>query len=137
LDEKGRFALPKRYRDRLPAEPELMLTAGPDDCLLLYEMPAWEGVASQLQTMSSFNDRARDWKRKIIGHADPATLDKSDRLQIPSSLRMLVNIKKDLWLIGGGHYIEIWDLETYQDHNAKLRANPPKENPAGAEHFSL
>lgn len=137
LDEKGRLAIPKRYRDRLPLEPALTLTASPDNCLLLYETPAWEAVAAQLQEMSSFNDKARHWKRMVVGHADDVTLDKSDRLQISSGLRQLAQLDKQVWLVGEGHYIEIWDLVTYQAHNEQLRANPPKEDPAGAERFSL
>lgn len=137
LDEKGRLAIPKRYRERMPAEPALTLTAGPDDCLLLYETSAWEATAAQLQEMSAFNDKARQWRRMIIGHADDAMLDKSDRVQIPAALRTLAKLDKQVWLVGQGHYIEIWDLETYQAHNERLRTDPPKEDPPGAERFSM
>lgn len=137
LDEKGRLAIPKRYRDHLPLEPQLTLTASPDNCLLLYLTPAWEKVAAQLQDMPSFNDKARHWKRMIVGHADEVTIDKNDRLQISSSMRTLAKLDKLAWLVGQGLHIEIWDLATYQAHLEQLRTNPPKEDPVGAERFSL
>ncbi len=137
LDEKGRFALPKRYRDRLPAEPALTLTAGFEPCLLLYETSAWEEATARLMQMPSISEGARHWQRMVVGHAEDVTLDKSDRVQIPSSLRDICALTKSLWLIGYGHYIEIWDLAEYQKHVATQRANPPKDVPVGAETFRL
>ena len=45
LDAKGRLALPTRHRDALAASgAELVLTAHPDGCVLLYPMAAREPV---------------------------------------------------------------------------------------------
>ncbi len=137
LDDKGRLALPKRYRDQLSLDPELVLTAGPDGCLLLYPRDEWQAVASRLNQLSAFSDQARWWQRMIIGHAEDHKLDKSDRLLISQSLREQARITKDLKLMGQGNRIEIWDLEAWRALEKAQRTTTFTAPPPGAESFTL
>ena len=55
LDAKGRLALPTRHRDALSSgRGELVLTAHPEGCVLLYPMQAWEPKRAQVENFPSF-----------------------------------------------------------------------------------
>ena len=51
LDNKGRLAIPARYRDMLLAHcaGQLVLTADADGCLLLYPQPEWQPRPEPIQ----------------------------------------------------------------------------------------
>lgn len=114
LDDKGRLAIPKRYRDQLPADPELTLTAGPDGCLILYPTAEWQQVAERLHQLPADNEVTRWWQLMVIGHAEDHALDKSDRILVSQALRETVGIKKEVKMIGQGNRIEIWDMERWR-----------------------
>jgi MraZ protein len=137
LDEKGRLAIPKRYRDQLPADPELVLTAGPDGCLLLYPQEHWQAVSGRLQQLSAFNEQARWWQRMIIGHAEDHKLDKSDRILVSQALREQARITKDVKMMGQGNRIEIWDAEQWRATEAAQRSGALNSPPPGGENFTL
>ncbi|MSQ19920.1 MAG: transcriptional regulator MraZ [Betaproteobacteria bacterium] len=137
LDDKGRLAIPKRYRDQLLADPELVLTAGPDGCLLLYPVEHWQAVSGRLQQLSAFNEQARWWQRMIIGHAEDHKLDKSDRILVSQSLREQARITKDVKMMGQGNRIEIWDAEQWRATEATQRSGALNSPPPGGESFTL
>ena len=66
LDAKGRLAIPTRYRDVLATN--LVLTADPSRCLLLYPRAAWEPLQARLMSMSSFDPKIRALQRLLVGH---------------------------------------------------------------------
>ena len=68
LDAKGRLAIPARHRDALIAagNGELVLTAHPHKCLLLYPAPAWQPIRDQILKASSLDPRAAAIKRVMV-----------------------------------------------------------------------
>ena len=72
LDEKGRMAIPTRYRHFLEqdAKGQLVVTIDTEDrCLLLYPIIAWEQIEQKIESLPSFNRSARRIQRLVIGHA--------------------------------------------------------------------
>ena len=72
MDVKGRLAVPAKHRDALLTQSagNVVLTAHPHGCLLLYPQPAWEPIESKLTGLSSFNPQTSAIKRMIIGQAE-------------------------------------------------------------------
>src|SRR5687768_2756531 len=90
LDEKGRLALPTRYRDQLSddANNQVIVTIDTEEnCLLVYPLPAWEDIEEKIEALPSFNPAARRVQRLLIGHAVEVTMDNSGRVLIPALLR--------------------------------------------------
>ena len=48
LDDKGRVAVPPRFRDEL--KDGLVLSPGPEKCLTAYTLKEWKKIAEQLAT---------------------------------------------------------------------------------------
>lgn len=114
LDDKGRLAIPTRYRDHLQtqASSQCVITIDTEEsCLLIYPFPEWERIEKQLEALPSFNRAARRVQRLLIGHATETNMDASGRVLIPVPLREFAMLKKDVVLIGQGHRFELWDRE--------------------------
>lgn len=111
LDEKGRLAIPTRYRAELSecCEGQLVVTVGLDKCLWLYPLPEFEDIERKLVKLPSLNPQVKRLQRLLIGHATEGVMDGQGRLLIPEPLRRFAALEKCVALIGQGHKFEIWD----------------------------
>jgi MraZ protein len=137
LDDKGRLAVPTRYRDALTSNGRaVVLTAHPDHCLLLYPRFAWEPIKARIQGLSSF-DNSRWWQRLLLGYAEEMELDAQGRILVSPALREFAELKKDVMLMGQGNRFEIWDAVCWKQKLDAALAQAASSPPAGAENFSL
>lgn len=115
LDSKGRLAIPARYRDELfdSCGGNIVVTADPSKCLLIYPQPAWEPIEKKLNSFSSFNPQIRSLQRLIIGNACDVEMDSSGRILISAPLRQFAGLQKEAMLIGQGEKFELWDKEQW------------------------
>ena len=117
LDDKGRIAMPARYRDRLVDEcsGSMVLTVDLfDPCLLLFPLPAWEALEATLSKLSNTNRQHRAIKHILLGHASDIEMDiKNGRFIIPPSLRQRVGLEKHIFLVGNGGSFQIWDEQQW------------------------
>ncbi len=137
LDAKGRLAVPTRHRDTLASDGgELVLTAHPDGCVLLYPRRAWEPVRAQVEKFPSFHPQTSAWKRLLLGFEEHLLPDTSGRILVSPALRRHASLERDVILLGQGQYFELWD-------DALRRAKMEKDLgtgggvPPGMENFSL
>lgn len=118
LDDKGRMALPTRYRARLQtdADSKLIVTIDTDErCLLLYPLPEWECIEKKIEALPSFNPLSRRIQRLLIGHATEIELDSHGRVLLPPPLREYASLQKNIVLVGQGKKFEIWDEVRWQE----------------------
>ena len=138
LDAKGRVALPTRHREALAAnKSELVLTAHPDGCLLLYPMDAWEPVRAKVERFPSLNTQASWWKRLLLGHEEHLTPDASGRILISPALRIYAKLERELVMFGQGAYFELWDNGQWTSKLTQAMAQSGGTPPPGMEDFSL
>ncbi len=137
LDAKGRLALPTRHRDTLASGGELVLTAHPDGCVLLYPMAAWEPVRASVEKFPSFNPLTSWWKRLLLGFEEHVSADASGRILVSPALRMHAKLERELMMIGQGGYFELWDNGLWTAKQAQALAQSGPTPPPGMENFSL
>jgi len=117
VDQKGRIAIPMRYRQSMldKAHGQLVITIDTEQrCLLLFPLPAWEEIEQKIAKLPSFSPATRRIQRLLIGHATELALDGNGRILLPPLLREYANIQKKLILVGQGHKFEIWDHDQWQ-----------------------
>lgn len=122
LDDKGRIAIPSKYRSLLLADAEGKMVCTIDSkqpCLLLYAMPDWKVVEKRLSGLSSFVPAERRLQRLVLGHADDCDMDKNGRVLLATTLRNHANLSKKVMLIGQLNKFEIWDEETWYEQIAQ------------------
>lgn len=139
LDAKGRLAMPTKHRDALQVQcgGDLVLTAHPHGCLLLYPQPAWEPIQAKMMALSSFNRQASDLQRLLVGNADDVALDSAGRVLIPPSLRELAKLDKEVKLVGQGSHFELWSIEAWRAQLERVMSEQEMVIPAELEGFSL
>ncbi|WP_333607289.1 division/cell wall cluster transcriptional repressor MraZ [Arsukibacterium sp.] len=117
LDDKGRLALPARYRDSLlsDVQGQMICTIDlHDPCLLLYPLTEWEEIEEKLKALSSLNPQERRLQRLLLGNATDCDMDKSGRILLPAHLRQHAGLAKSIRLVGQLNKFEIWDETSWQ-----------------------
>ena len=115
LDEKGRLAVPTRYRAELGdcCDNQIVVTVGLDKCLLLYPLPEFEEIERKLVKLPALNKKAKRLQRLLIGHATECEMDGQGRFLIPEPLRRFAGLDRRAALIGQGNTFEIWDEDNW------------------------
>ena len=109
LDEKGRLALPARYRDQL--HDGVVITRGFDNCLLVYPMDAWAPLAERVSALSIGDPDVRLLRRMLFAHASDLQLDRQGRILVPAELRAHAGLEREAVVVGMHSFIEIWSPE--------------------------
>lgn len=111
LDAKGRLAVPARHRDALMAECQgnLVLTAHPHGCLLLYPQSEWAPRCEKLMSRGNLKQDVAWLQRVLVGNAREEQMDAAGRVLVAPELRELAQLTKSVRLVGLGHYFELWD----------------------------
>ncbi len=137
LDAKGRLAVPSRHRDALMNQSagQLVLTAHPHRCLLLYPQPAWEPIQAKIMSLSSFDRQSSALQRLLVGYAEDMEMDSAGRLLVSPALREFAQLEKSAMLVGQGSHFELWSMEAWK---AQLEQVMDAESlPTELEGFSL
>ena len=111
LDDKQRFAIPKRLRDGLgpPDELAMYLAPGTDGSLALYPEAAFFQLAEQLGESSPTGQDVRTFSRLFYAQAQRLDVDRQGRVRIPLELAQLADLDKEIVLLGVRDHLEIWD----------------------------
>ena len=139
LDAKGRLAIPARHREALASATggQLVLTAHPHRCLLLYPAPAWEPIRDKVLAASSLNPQSAAIKRLLVGNARDETLDSAGRLLVSPELRQFAQFEKQVWLVGQGTHFEIWSDAGWRQQQEVFLGMGDQSLPPGLEDLAL
>ncbi len=116
VDNKGRLAIPARQREILLRQysANMVVTLESNDHLLIYPEANWQDVQQKLLKLPTGNPLLKAYQRLVLGHAETQQMDASGRLLLPGVLRELVDLNKEVALVGMGNRFELWDLTRWQ-----------------------
>lgn len=138
LDAKGRLAIPARHRDALAVENgQVVLTAHPHGCLLVYPVPAWTPIRDKVLAAPSLDPLSAQLKRLLVGFAQEEALDAAGRVLIAPSLRQFARLEKQVWLVGQGSHFELWSDAGWQKQQEAMLALANTGLPPGFESLAL
>lgn len=107
LDEKGRLAIPAKFRAKLSEG--AVVTRGLDNCLFLYTAEEWKKLATKLASLPISKSNTRAFARLMLAGAMDVQLDKQGRIVLPEYLRKYASLKKKSVVAGLYNRLEIWD----------------------------
>ena len=124
--------MPKNHRDRLEENgvKELVVTADPSRCLVVYPKPVWEQVEKQLNELPNSSRTTRALQRLYIGYATDIELDGTGRMLLPNELREYASLDRKGVLIGQGKKFELWDERTWEIESEKWKQEVSELDPA-------
>ena len=120
IDEKGRLAVPVKFRIKLAKG--AVVTRGLDNCLFLYTEGEWKNLAERLAKLPISKANTRAFARLMLAGAMDVSLDKQGRIILPDYLRKYAGIGKNVIVAGLYNRLEIWDeakWETYKSGTEK------------------
>lgn len=116
VDLKGRVALPAKFRETLG--PRFMLARGLDKCLTVYPSEEWVHVLDTVKELPQNQKEVRAYARYLLSGASEVDPDKQGRIVLPQTLREYAGLSRDVYVLGVGNRVEIWDKAAWD--KAKL-----------------
>lgn len=120
LDSKKRIALPSKFRKELGKR--VVLTHGLDNCLFLYPIKQWQGVAAKLSGLSMGQADTRSFNRFMLAGAIETDVDSIGRILVPDFLKEYASLKEKVVVTGVHDRVEIWDEKRWLAYKARIVA---------------
>lgn len=113
IDPKNRMFLPATMRDELGEE--VFVVKGIDSCIAVYPKDAWEAFTEKLNSLPEI--QARRVKRTLMASAAKTKIDGQGRVLISQSHKAYAGLDKNVYVIGVGNHVEIWDEDKWIAEN--------------------
>ncbi len=116
LDSKGRISVPANLKKKFPANfKHFVLTRaiGNDKCIYMFYQDNFDEFVKNIgfSKVNVFDNKEWDFKRTILSTASEVEPDSTDRILIPTDLRVYSNITKNVKIVGMTEFYEIWDQD--------------------------
>ena len=116
IDAKGRMNFPARFRQEMGET--FVVTRWLDDCLVAFPQSEFEKMAETLASRGMV--KSREIQRFLFSAAVEVEPDSHGRILLPANLRRHARLEKDVTIIGCRNHAEIWDTDTWNDHEAAM-----------------
>ncbi len=116
VDDKGRVPLPPKFRREF--RDGLVLTAGPEKCVIAYTTAAWEKLAASLNAGTIPPSKMRRLNRAIFATAFSLHADGQGRIALPAPLRDHAGIEAEVIFAGANTCVELWSKVRWEAEKA-------------------
>jgi len=131
LDAKGRLIIPAALKKQLPkaARDTFFINRGFEKCCVLYPSNEWEVIAAEINKLSDYIKKEREFKRYFLRGASQLEMDAQSRVLLPKSLLEYADATTEVMLLAYGNKIELWSKAGYE----KMLSEEPADFSALAE----
>ena len=120
IDEKGRIAVPVRFRASLDGG--ALVARWLDACLALFPTKAWDELAARVATLPLADTGARTFARFIFSGAFEVELDRQGRFVVPASLRDWAGLTAEAVIVGARDHVEVWAPARWAEYSAEMNS---------------
>ena len=133
-DEKGRVAIPRKYREKFEANDENIMVitkfiVEEAPCLEVYPQENWHSFEAKLAKKSHFNQQVQRLRNFYVSNACETSMDKQGRILLPPELRRFAGIDKKVMFTGDVGIFRMWDLDRWHEVE-RISAAAVLENPS-------
>jgi MraZ protein len=121
LDDKGRLAIPAKFRSLL--KKGAVVTKGLDNCLFLYTKEQWAEMAPKFAGLPISQSKTRAFARHMLAGAMDLEFDNQGRITLPEYLRKFSGLKKKIIIAGLYNHLEIWDEDSWNSYKENTEKN--------------
>lgn len=119
VDDKGRVAIPARFREELARlqDERLVVTRfkrRERPCLDVYPLSEWTKLEARLAGAKRFNRKSAAFESWYVGAAQDVQVDAQGRMLIPPTLREYAGIGREVMFVGATDRFRIWDKDVFQ-----------------------
>ncbi|MBW1805579.1 MAG: division/cell wall cluster transcriptional repressor MraZ [Deltaproteobacteria bacterium] len=133
LDEKGRLAIPARFKETLKQKGQSCLVVTNHlNCLWSFSKDDWSVIEEKAANLSLMDNAVNTYRRYFISGAQECPL-KQGRITIPPDLREIAGLNKDVVLVGELKLFEIWDRDKWEDEFQRAMESFPEASQSLSE----
>lgn len=131
LDVKGRLIIPVALKKQLTksAKNSFVINRGFEKCCVLYPSNEWALIAEEINKLSDYIKKEREFKRYFLRGANRLEMDAASRILLPKTQIEYAGLKSDVVLLAYGNKIEVWSKSGYE----KMLKEEPADFSALAE----
>ncbi len=116
IDDKGRIAIPAKFREALVGQyGERLIVTNFDGCLWAYPDSVWQQLEQKVSALPQFLEEVKALQRVFISAACECPLDKQGRILLPPSLRTYAAIEKEVVVVGMTQRLELWSKKRWDE----------------------
>jgi MraZ protein len=114
LDDKGRLAIPARFKEALKQKEETCLVVtNYINCLWAFAKDDWRIIEEKADNLSLMDSAVNTYRRYFISGAQECPI-RQGRILLPPDLKEIAGLKKEVVLVGELKLFEIWDKENWE-----------------------
>jgi MraZ protein len=121
IDDKGRLAIPKKFRKNLSKG--AVITRGLDTALFLFPKEEWDKLAQKLAGLPLGQSNSRAFARLMLAGAMDVEMDKQGRVVVPEYLRRYATLSKAVVVAGLYTRLELWDEKKWENYKKKVEGD--------------
>ena len=118
VDEKGRLAVPARFRAQLAGS--VVVARWLDACLAIFPMPAWDELATKVGGLPMTDPNARLLQRQLFAGAFETELDRQGWVLVPGNLRSFAGLEHEALVLGSRDHAEVWAPGRWETYSQAL-----------------
>jgi MraZ protein len=118
VDEKGRLAVPARFRAQLDGG--AVVSRWIDGCLAIHTTAGWAALADKVAALPITDASARLFGRSVFAGAAETELDRQGRVLLPAYLREGIGLESDAVVVGARDHAEIWAPATWAEYRRAM-----------------
>jgi len=118
LDDRGRVAVPARYRPMFAEG--VVLVRGSEGCIELYTPQDFRELSRPILRASSATKRGRRLKRGLYPNCRQDELDGQGRILLPASFRQWAGLDSTVIIVGRGDCLELWSPEYLEKEQIRV-----------------
>jgi len=118
VDEKGRLAVPSRFRAQLDGG--AVVSRWIDGCLAIHTRAGWADLEAKVQALPITDAAARLFERSIFAGAAEIDLDRQGRILLPAFLREAIDLGPEAVVLGARNHAEIWTPATWAGYRRAM-----------------
>jgi MraZ protein len=118
VDDKGRIAVPARFRVQLGAG--AVVSRWLDACLAIHTTDGWDALAAKVAALPITDTASRRFQRYVFAGAAEVELDRQGRILLPAFLRESIDLGSEATVVGSRDHAEIWVPATWATYGREL-----------------
>jgi MraZ protein len=118
VDDKGRLAVPSRFRAQLAGS--VVVARWLDTCLAIFPMAAWDELAAKVGGLPMTDPNARLLQRQLFAGAFETELDRQGRVLVPGNLRGFAGLEHEALVLGSRDHAEVWAPGRWETYSQAL-----------------
>jgi MraZ protein len=116
LDDRGRVALPARYRQEFLQG--VVLTLGPEGCIEAYTPTGFDQMSDDFASARATSLNGRRSRRRFDAQSFDTELDRQGRILVPARFRQIAGLNGAVTIIGRRECLEIWNPDRWATESA-------------------